>query len=122
MSVLFIANNVGLVNVVCKNAGILYRGKMVEEGPSEQVIHTARHPYTQTLISAIPRDKSEKLRFASMVIKPEAEHGCPYYSRCGIARERLCPERAHAGRGRRRAEGGLFLMQGSSYERSAGQN
>jgi oligopeptide/dipeptide ABC transporter ATP-binding protein len=85
MSVLFIANNVGLVNVVCKNAGILYQGKLVENGPSQQVIHSARHPYTQTLISAIPRDKSEKLKFASLAIKPEAPGGCPYYSRCPLA-------------------------------------
>jgi oligopeptide/dipeptide ABC transporter ATP-binding protein len=87
ISVLFIANNVGLVNVVCKNAGILYKGKVVEDGPSEQVIRTARHPYTQTLISAIPRDKSEALKFASTVIKPEAEQGCPYYARCIIAED-----------------------------------
>lgn len=87
ISVLFIANNVGLVNVVCRNAGILYRGKLIEEGPSEKVVRTAKHPYTQTLISAIPHDKSEKLKFASMIIKPEAEQGCPYYSRCGIAQD-----------------------------------
>ena len=87
MSMLFIANNVGLVNVVCKNAGILYRGKLVEDGPSEKVIRRARHPYTQTLISAIPRDKSEALKFASTVIKPDADHGCPYYARCTLAED-----------------------------------
>ncbi len=91
MSVLFIANNVSLVNVVCKNAGILYRGKLVESGPSALVVRKARHPYTQTLISAIPRDKSEKLKFASLALKPEAPNGCPYYARCPIA-EPLCAE------------------------------
>jgi len=91
MSVLFIANNVGLVNVVCRNVGILYRGKLVEEGPSEKVVHSARHPYTQTLISAIPHNKSEKLKFASIAIKPEAEHGCPYYARCSIAQD-ICTQ------------------------------
>lgn len=91
MSVLFIANNVSLVNVVCKNAGILYRGKLVESGPSALVVRKARHPYTQTLISAIPRDKSEKLKFASLALKPEAPNGCPYYARCPIA-ETLCAE------------------------------
>lgn len=91
MSMLFIANNVGLVNVVCKNAGILYRGKLVEDGPSEKVIQSARHPYTQTLISAIPHDKSESLRFASTVLKPEAERGCPYYARCILA-EDVCAQ------------------------------
>ena len=92
ISVLFIANNVGLVNVVCKNVGILYRGKVVENGTSGLVIRHAKHPYTQTLISAIPRDKSEKLKFASIVIKPDAVNGCPYYSRCTIAVDRCALE------------------------------
>lgn len=91
ISVLFIANNVGLVNVVCDNAGVLYRGKLVERGTSADVIHKAKHPYTHTLISAIPREKSEKLKFASTVINPDAEHGCPYYARCTIA-EDACAE------------------------------
>jgi oligopeptide/dipeptide ABC transporter ATP-binding protein len=87
ISILFIANNVGLVNVFCKNAGILYKGKLVEDGPSEMVIRIAKHPYTQVLISAIPRDKSEKLKFASLALKPEALQGCPYYERCNIAED-----------------------------------
>ncbi len=89
VSVLFIANNVGLVNVFCKNAGILYRGKLVEDGPSQLVIHKPAHPYTETLISAIPRQKSEQLKFASLVIKPEAPRGCPFYARC-IRAEDVC--------------------------------
>jgi len=92
ISVLFIANNVGLVNVFCKNAGILYRGKLVEDGPSNKVVHSAKHPYTQTLISAIPRDKSEKLKFASLKLKPEAPGGCPFYPRCMIG-ETTCTQK-----------------------------
>jgi len=91
ISVLFIANNVGLVNVFCKNAGVLYRGKLVEDGQSNQVIHNAKHPYTQTLISAIPRDKSEKLKFANLELKPDAPNGCPFYSRCMIG-ETICTQ------------------------------
>jgi oligopeptide/dipeptide ABC transporter ATP-binding protein len=91
ISVLFIANNVGLVNVFCKNAGILYRGKLVEDGPSNKVVRSAKHPYTQTLISAIPRDKSEKLKFASLKLKPEAPGGCPFYPRCMIG-ETICTQ------------------------------
>ncbi|MEJ5203477.1 MAG: oligopeptide/dipeptide ABC transporter ATP-binding protein, partial [Anaerolineales bacterium] len=92
ISVLFIANNVSLVNVFCKNVGILYRGKLVEEGPSALVTRHPQHPYTQTLISAIPRDKSEKLRFANIEIKPEAPQGCPFYSRCPMGVERCTQE------------------------------
>lgn len=87
MSVLFIGNNVSLVNIFCRNAGILYRGKLVEEGLSNCVVQNPLHPYTQTLISAIPRSKSEKLKFSKTIIKPEAENGCPYFSRCTIGKE-----------------------------------
>jgi oligopeptide/dipeptide ABC transporter ATP-binding protein len=92
ISVLFIANNVGLVNVFCKKVGILYRGKLVEEGPSGLVTRQPLHPYTQTLISAIPHDKSEKLRFASLETRPDAPEGCPFYSRCPIGQE-ICTRR-----------------------------
>jgi oligopeptide/dipeptide ABC transporter ATP-binding protein len=85
ISVLFIANNMGLVNVICKNIGILYRGKIVEMGSSREIINDHQHPYTNALISAIPRDKTEKLKFATTLIRPEASGGCSYYSRCPLA-------------------------------------
>ncbi len=88
ISVLFIANNVGLVNVVCREAGILYRGKLVEEGPSGQVVRSPKHPYTQSLISAIPQDKNEKLKFANVIVHEETGKGCPYHSRCFLSKER----------------------------------
>ena len=85
ISVLFIANNMGLVNVICKNIGILYRGKIVEMGPSREIVQNHKHPYTNALISAIPRDKSEKLKFATSLMRPESSLGCPYYARCPLA-------------------------------------
>lgn len=91
ISVLFIANNVSLVNVFCDKAGILYKGKLVEDGRSDSVIRQARHPYTQTLISAIPRDKSEKLKFAGLKLKPTFKKGCPFYSHC-IYGEEQCTQ------------------------------
>ncbi|MGZ6346431.1 MAG: ABC transporter ATP-binding protein [Anaerolineales bacterium] len=92
ISVLFIANNMGLVNVICKNIGILYRGKIIETGTSQQVIHNHFHPYTEALISAIPRDKSEKLKFASAIVRPDAAGGCPYYARCPQAMD-ICVQK-----------------------------
>jgi len=92
ISVLFIANNMGLVNVTCKNIGILYNGKLVETGPSHQLINHHTHPYTEALISAIPRSKEEKLKFASAIIRPEVAGGCPYYSRCAQAIE-VCTQK-----------------------------
>jgi oligopeptide/dipeptide ABC transporter ATP-binding protein len=88
ISILFIANNIGLINIFCKTAGVLYRGKLIEEGPSYLVVRSPLHPYTQALISAIPRDKSEQLKFSNIHIKPDTEIGCPYTSRCSLAKEK----------------------------------
>lgn len=92
ISVLFIANNMGLVNVFCKNIGILYQGKIIEIGSGMEIVHDHRHPYTNALISAIPHDKSEKLRFAASTIRAESEGGCTFYARCPIAVERCARE------------------------------
>jgi len=54
-------------------------------------LHNVRdpcHPYTQALIRAIPRDKSEQLKFSTINIKPDTEIGCPYTSRCSLAEEK----------------------------------
>lgn len=97
ISVLFIANNMGLVNVICKNIGILYQGSIVEMGLSKEIIRNHQHPYTNALISAIPRDKSEKLKFATTLIRPEIEAGCSYYARCPLAVDE-CRQRVPASR------------------------
>ncbi len=102
ISVLFIANNMGLVNVICDFVGILYRGRVVEMGASAQVIRQPAHPYTVTLLSAIPRSKSESLRFAKTDFRPDVDAGCPYYARCPLAidncRDGIPPLRNFGGR------------------------
>ena len=54
-SVLFISHNLGVISKMCDRVGVLYAGRLVEEGPVETVLQDPRHPYTVGLLRCIPR-------------------------------------------------------------------
>jgi peptide/nickel transport system ATP-binding protein len=54
-SVLFISHNLGVIAKMCDRVGVLYAGRLVEEGAVAQVLHDPRHPYTVGLLRCIPR-------------------------------------------------------------------
>ena len=54
-SVLFISHNLGVIRRMCERIGVLYAGRLVEEGPAAEVLEHARHPYTVGLLRCIPR-------------------------------------------------------------------
>lgn len=53
-SILFIAHDLAMVEYLCDRIGVMYRGKLVELAPTEELFAHPRHPYTQMLLSAIP--------------------------------------------------------------------
>jgi len=55
MAVLFITHDMGVVAEVADRVVVMYRGEKVEEGPVEEVFANPQHPYTQALLSAVPR-------------------------------------------------------------------
>jgi peptide/nickel transport system ATP-binding protein len=54
-SVLFISHNLGVIAKMCDRVGVLYAGRLVEEGPVETVLQEPRHPYTVGLLRCVPR-------------------------------------------------------------------
>lgn len=66
VTVLFIANNPGLISATCDNTAILHKGKIVEQGKTKDVLRNPKHPYTFTLLHAIPRNKKEKIDLNSI--------------------------------------------------------
>jgi len=54
-SVLFISHNLAVISKMCSRVGVLYAGRLVEEGPVETVLQDPRHPYTVGLLRCIPR-------------------------------------------------------------------
>jgi peptide/nickel transport system ATP-binding protein len=92
-SVLFISHNLGVISKMCERVGVLYAGRMVEEGPVEVVLQDPRHPYTVGLLRCIPRggvrkDHGRLDTIAGFLpLLGEELQGCVFSDRCGIARE-----------------------------------
>ena len=71
MSVLFITHDMGVVAEVADRTIVMFRGEAVETGPTGDIFHRGRHPYTRALLSAVPRlgsmaDRKLPLRFPSI--------------------------------------------------------
>jgi peptide/nickel transport system ATP-binding protein len=55
MSVLFITHDMGVVAEIADRTVVMYRGDVVEEGPTEDIFHRGKHAYTRALLSAVPK-------------------------------------------------------------------
>ena len=54
VTLIFVSHDLSVVRQVCPTIAVLYRGKIVETGPTEEVWANPQHEYTQSLLSAIP--------------------------------------------------------------------
>jgi peptide/nickel transport system ATP-binding protein len=96
-SVLFISHNLGVIARMCERVGVLYAGRLVEEGSTRTLFDDPRHPYTVGLLRCIPKGGLQKAEHRLDTIPgflPQlgAElPGCVFADRCGLARE-ICRE------------------------------
>ena len=92
-SVLFISHNLGVIAKMCDRVGVLYAGRLVEEGAVERVLHDPRHPYTVGLLRCIPRGGVRKDHGRLDTIPGFLPHlgedlpGCVFADRCELAQE-----------------------------------
>ena len=87
LSYLFIAHDLAVVKHVSDRIAIMYLGKIVEEGPGQTIYENAKHPYTQSLISAIPipdpRHHVQRQVLEGDVPSPiDPPAGCTFHPRC----------------------------------------
>jgi oligopeptide transport system ATP-binding protein len=70
---LFIAHDLSMVKYISKRIGVMYRGRLVEMGASDEIYNNPLHPYTKSLISAIPLPDpaAERQRRRSIYIHDE---------------------------------------------------
>ena len=92
-SVLFIGHNLGVIARMCARVGVLYAGRLVEEGPTAQVFSNPRHPYTVGLLRCLPERglnrKDSRLDTIPGFLppSPDAVTGCIFHPRCALARD-----------------------------------
>lgn len=87
IALLFISHDLSVVERVADRIAVMYRGKIVEEAETDRLIGFPLHPYTQALLSAVPRprpdEKRERIRLSGEPASPtEPLRGCPFASRC----------------------------------------
>jgi len=102
LTYLFIAHNLAVVAYVCDRIGVMYLGKLVEVGPTEQIIAHPRHPYTRALLSAVPVPapcvKRKAAANGRIVLKGDVPSpvnppsGCRFRTRCPIAHDDCAAE------------------------------
>jgi peptide/nickel transport system ATP-binding protein len=92
-SVLFISHNLGVIAKMCERVGVLYAGRMVEEGPVQTVLNEPRHPYTVGLLRCIPRGGARKDQGrldtipGFMASIDEQLPACVFADRCALAQD-----------------------------------
>lgn len=97
LSYLFISHDLSVIRYLCQRVVVLYLGKVMEIAPVEELFNNPRHPYTQALLSAIPKNhpKEQKKRIFLKGEVPSARNppsGCPFRTRCPYAQP-ICAEK-----------------------------
>ena len=99
LSVLFVSHDLNVVRLLTDRVAVMYLGKLVEVGPSDQVFRRPRHPYTQALVSAIP-GQGPRIQLVGEVASPidPPAHACRFHGRCASSTDR-CGREAPAWHG-----------------------
>ena len=96
ISILFVTHDLAVARYISDNMGVMYLGKIVEQGISERIFQRPLHPYTQALIAAVPvpdpRHKIGAIPIAGEISSSINIHpGCRFHPRCPYAKP-LCKD------------------------------
>lgn len=94
IGLLFVAHDLNVVRQVSHRTAVMYLGVIVEQGATDEVLSSPRHPYTQALVSAIPKldpdaANDRQMLQGEMPSPANPPSGCRFRTRCRYARE-LC--------------------------------
>jgi peptide/nickel transport system permease protein len=86
LAILFITHDFGVVAQLCDRVAVMYAGKIVEEGPTADVLAAPAHPYTARLIACVPELGTGRRRLEAIPGLPPAVDdlppGCAFAPRC----------------------------------------
>ena len=97
LSAIYISHDLALVRYLCERTLVMYLGRIVEDGPTDEIVRRPLHPYSQALVAAVPVPDADQSR-APLPIKgnvPDAREppsGCSFRDRCPRAMARCAEE------------------------------
>jgi peptide/nickel transport system ATP-binding protein len=92
---LLISHDLAVVDHVCDEVAVMYRGRVVEHGPAERLFRAAAHPYTRALLDAVPKPvpRARTRRPAPPAADADGmRSGCPFADRCPYVEPRCRTE------------------------------
>jgi len=93
LTFVLVSHDLGVVGHVADRVAVMYLGRLVEEGPAEDVLGAPRHPYTRALVAAMPGAQTKTPPLEGDVPSPIAPpSGCRFHTRCAFAAERCRAE------------------------------
>lgn len=92
LTYLFVAHDMSVIRYISDRVGVMYLGHLVEEGETDEVFDHPQHPYTRTLMSAVPsidpRDNRQRILLEGDLPSPiDPPSGCVFHTRCPWATE-----------------------------------
>jgi len=99
LSYLLVAHDLGTTRYMADHIAVMYLGRIVEFGPTEDIFERPRHPYTRALLSAVPpthpdAPQNEILLSGEVPSPISPPSGCAFHPRCPDVLDRLCAETA----------------------------
>ncbi|WP_248633115.1 ABC transporter ATP-binding protein [Cereibacter changlensis] len=88
LTMLFISHDLSVVRHICEEVVVMYLGRVVETGATEQIFHSPRHPYTRMLLEGMPKITTERRDFLAIegeIPSPlNPPSGCHFHPRCAF--------------------------------------
>jgi len=104
VALLFVSHDLNVVRLLCSRILVMYLGRIIESGPTEQIFERPRHPYTKALLSAVPTLRPgqtvERVKLEGELRSPidpdpsacRLVGRCPWQqARCSVAEPALVP-------------------------------
>ena len=99
LSYIFISHDLAVVEHICSRIAVMYLGQIVEMADTDELFRNPAHPYTQTLLSAIPRPDPKKRNKKRIILQGDIPNpanvptGCRFHTRCPYVMD-ICKKNA----------------------------